>query len=494
MRDIGTEQGITAMLEAICLSPEQRGQSDYAAFLERKSQIGSMEGFAPTCMPDFLFDFQSALVDWSVRKGRAAIFADCGLGKTPLQLVWSQNVIEHMNKPVLVLTPLAVSFQTIHEAEKFNIDAVRSGDGTFTGTRIVVTNYERLHYFNPNDFAGVVADESGILKSFEGVTRKAVTEFMRKMPYRLLCTATPSPNDFIELGTSSEALGELGHMDMLSRFFKNNNNTADVKGHWKGHGAPRMWEQKQWRFKGHAELPFWQWVCSWARAIRKPSDLGFDDARFVLPPLIEREHLIENMAAPEGMLFTLPAVGLTEQRAERRRTLDQRCEKASELVNPTGKPALVWCHLNPEGDLLEKLIPDAIQVSGKDSDEVKEEKFLAFVSGQARVLITKPKIGAWGLNLQHCAHETFFPSHSYEQYYQGVRRCYRFGQTQPVIVDIITTPGEQNVLKNLQRKSAQADRQFAMLVNEMNKAAHVTRDIPFTQQSTVPSWLTQGTL
>lgn len=471
-----------------------REQLDYATFLEQKSQMGSMGGFAPTFLPSFLFDFQAAVTTWGIEKGRAALFEDCGLGKTIQQLVWSQNVIEHTNKPVLILTPLAVSFQTVAEAEKFGMEAVRSRGGPPTGARIVVTNYEILSHFSPADWGGVVADESGILKSFEGVTRKAVTEFMRKIPYRLLCTATPSPNDYPELGMSSEALGELGHMDMLSRYFKNQNNTADVRGHWKGHSAPRMFEQKQWRFKGHAEVPFWQWVCSWARAMRKPSDLGFDDSRFVLPPLIEREHLIESVGAPDGMLFTLPAVGLKEQRDERRRTLTQRCEKVAELVNPTGKPALVWCHLNPEGDLLERLIPDAIQVSGKDSDDAKEKKFAAFIGGEARVCILKPKIGAWGLNLQGCAHMTFFPSHSYEQMYQGVRRCWRFGQTQPVTVDIITTPGEQHILKNLQRKTVAADHQFSMLVAEMNKASYVNRDVPFTQQATIPTWLTQGTV
>jgi hypothetical protein len=245
----------------------------------------------------------------------------------------------------------------------------------------------------------------------------------------------------------------------------------------------------KWRLKGHAELPFWRWVCSWARAIRKPSDLGFSDDRFILPPLVETEHLIDVQTVAPGYLFAVPAHGLKEQREERRRTIQERCRKAAQLVNHTGQPALVWCHLNDEGDLLESLIPDAIQVSGKDSDDAKEEKLLAFANGGARVLVTKPKIGAWGLNFQRCSHVTFFPSHSFEQYYQGVRRCWRFGQERSVNVDIITTEGERGVVKNLQRKSEQADRMFDSLVAEMHNAVKIERTNSFTKNMEVPSWL-----
>ncbi len=459
---------------------------DYSEFIEHKSQSMKMDGFASVFMPDFLFDFQAAMLEWAIRKGKSALFEDCGLGKTPQQLVWAENVTRHTNKPVLILTPLAVSHQTCAEADKFDIEAHRSNDGrVYPG--INVTNYERLHYFNADDFAGVVCDESSILKSFDGARRSQITEFMRKTPYRLLATATAAPNDYIELGTSSEALGELGHTDMLGRFFKNDQGNT-VKAMAFG-GMAKLDEAAKWRLKGHAEIPFWRWVCSWARAIRKPSDLGFSDERFILPPLVEQEHIVKAETLADGMLFALPAVGLAEQREERRRTLKERCEKVAALVCDTGKPALVWCHMNDEGDMLDDLIPDAIQVSGKDSDESKEEKFMAFSSGEARVLVTKPKIGAWGLNFQHCNHVTFFPSHSFEQYYQGVRRCWRFGQTNPVHVDVVTTEGEQSVLKNLQRKAKAADKMFDNLVEHMNASIAVDRSLKFTKQEEIPSWL-----
>jgi hypothetical protein len=454
--------------------------ADYLRFLDVKTHRGAEHGFSPVWMPEFLFDFQAALVDWSVRAGRSAIFGDCGLGKTPMELVWAENVVRYTGKPVLILAPLAVSHQTIREAEKFGIRATRSHDGV-AHDGITVTNYERLSLFNPANFAGVVCDESSILKSFDGARRTEITAFMRKTPYRLLATATAAPNDYIELGTSSEALGYLGHMDMLNRFFKNDLNNS-ATGRMRGEAA-------KWRFKGHAEQAFWRWVCSWARAIRKPSDLGFDDGRFILPPLVEVDHLVESNTLPDGMLFALPAVGLKEQRDERRRTIRERCEKVAALVNDTGQPALVWCHLNEEGDLLESLIPDCVQVKGGDSDETKEDRMIAFAEGRARVLVTKPKIGAWGLNFQHCAHVTFFPSHSFEQYYQGVRRCWRFGQSRSVRVDVIETEGDRDVLKNLQRKARQADAMFSNLVTEMNNVLRINRAAAFTNQERMPSWL-----
>lgn len=469
--------------------PEQRNWGAYDLFLERKSQLSGMGGFAPVWMPEFLFPFQSQLVDWSLRKGRDAIFADCGLGKTPMQLVWAENVHRHTNRPVIIMTPLAVGAQTVREGDKFGIEAHRSNAG-MVHKGINIVNYERLHRYNPTDFAGAVCDESSILKSFDGARRLEITEFMKKMKYRLLCTATAAPNDYIELGTSAEALGEMGHTDMLMRFFKNDQNTIKPMVYRnKGKNFAQLDEGAKWRFKGHAELPFWRWVCSWARAVRRPSDLGFSDEGFILPELIERDHLVSASSLAPGMLFSLPAVGLTEQREERRRTIEERCEKVGDLVADTGRPALVWCHLNVEGDRLAELIPDAEQVSGNDSDEAKEEKFLAFSSGELRVLVTKPKIGAWGLNFQHCNHVTFSPSHSFEQYYQGVRRCWRFGQKLPVKVDIVTTEGEQSVLDNLQRKAKAADKMFSALVDQMHKAVSIDRSAAFTERTEVPSWL-----
>ena len=458
--------------------PSKNGH--YEQFLFKKTQLGGDYGFEPLSIPDYLFDFQQALISWSLQKGRSATFADCGLGKTIMELVWADNVVRKTNRRVLLLTPLAVAYQTQDEAEKFGIEAFHSRRGELHDG-INITNYERLHYFDSKDFAGVVCDESSILKSFDGERKTDITEFMRKLPYRLLATATAAPNDYIELGTSSEALGELGYMDMLNRFFKNDlNNSASGK----------AWgEVLKWRFKGHAEIPFWKWVCSWARAMRKPSDLGFNDEKFILPPLQEREHVVYANPQDRGMLLVLPAVGLKEQRVESRVTIQQRCEKAASLVYKTKEPAIMWCHLNDEGDLLASMVKDSVQVSGKDSDDAKEEKFLAFQRGEIRVLVTKPKIGAWGMNFQHCAHMTFFPSHSYEQYYQGVRRCWRFGQTRPVTVDIITTEGGLGVMKNLQRKSEAADRMFAALVRHMNEAVSVDKNLYFTKQEEIPLWL-----
>lgn len=455
--------------------------SSYAEFLTSKRHSYGMSGIdvAALELHHDLFPFQSDLVRWSLRQGRAALFCDTGMGKTIQQLVWADQVARHTGGNVLILTPLAVSHQTISEGEKFGITVRRSVDGT-VHPGITVTNYERLHYFQPSDFVAAVCDESAILKSFDGVRRAEITAFMRHMTYRLLCSATPAPNDYTELGTSSEALGYLGYMDMLNRFFKNDMNNS-ATGRMRG-------VTMQWRFRGHAEEPFWRWVCSWARAIRKPSDMGYDDGLFNLPPLIEREHVVTSRTAPPGMLFAVDAISLEEQRAERRRTIDERCEMVSSLVDHTD-PALVWCHLNDEGDKLERMIPDAVQVSGKDSDEEKERKLVAFASGEIRVLVTKPTIAGWGLNFQHCAHVTFFPSHSFEQYYQGVRRCWRFGQTRPVTVDVVTTEGERRVLDNLQAKAAAADVMFTRLVAMMNNQLDIQRNDNFTQREVVPTWL-----
>lgn len=462
--------------------------SSYDDFVAAKSQIGMMSGFDPVLMPDFLFDFQRSLTTWAIQKGRAAIFADCGLGKTPMQLVWAENVVRKTNGNVLILTPLAVSYQVCEEATKFGIQVKRSTDGTIpNGTNIVVTNYERADRFKPDDFEGIVCDESSILKNFDGVRRATITELMRTRRYRLLCTATAAPNDYIELGTSSEALGELGHMDMLTRFFRNVDGTASHRTLHRSR-THHVEPGQQWRFKGHAEQHFWQWVCSWARAARRPSDLGFDDGKFKLPPLNELEHTVAARTHRPDMLFDLQAVGLKEQRDERRRTITERCEKVAELVSHK-KQALVWCHLNDESEQLGQMIKDAEEVSGSDNDDDKEAKLSAFAHGDLRVLVTKPKIGAWGLNLQRCAHVTFFPSHSYEQYYQGVRRCWRFGQKHPVRVDIVSTDGESDVLKNLRRKSERADRMFSALVAEMNNTMKIDRGTYVPSKIEAPTWL-----
>lgn len=453
-------------------------QPDYQTFIQSKSQVGTACGFAPVWLPDFLIDFQSHLDDWAIRKGRAAVLAGCGMGKTPIYLVWGENVVRFTNRRVLAVTTLGDSWQALQEADKFGIDAVRSRDGKLPERPcVVITNYERLKYFNPSDFSGVIFNESSILKNFKGKTKAAATEFMRTIPYRLLCTATAAPNDYVELGTSSEALGELGYSDMLTRFFVKKLAARGTIG----------WGREQYRMKGHAEKDFWRWVCSWARACRKPSDLGFDDARFTLPELVTREHIVEGNCRP-GFLFDVPAETMDEQRDELRRTLAERCEKVAELLSHD-KPSLAWCYLNDESKLLARLIPGAVEVSGSDEDERKEEVFEAFAKGQIRAIVSKPKIAGFGLNWQHCAHMTFFPSHSWEQWHQAVRRCWRFGQTREVVVDVVTTPGMLGVLANLQTKEMKVQRMFSRLVELMGQGMRLERSKEYTSSMEIPVWL-----
>lgn len=479
---------------------------DYKEFIEGKSQGNTDAGFEPSFMPDFLFDFQKSLVEWAVRKGRAAIFADCGLGKTPMQLVFAENVSRHTDKPVLILTPLAVSFQTEREAEKFGIDAKVSRDGGVH--HITITNYEKLHMFNPQDFGGCICDESSILKSFSGQTRKQVTRFMAKIPYRLLCTATAAPNDYTELGNSSEALGGLTYSEMLTRFFcylddkgqardtKLQNKAEDFmnadpnNNYYKKLSFRVAQTIGQWRLKHHAITPFWRWVSSWARACRMPSDLGFSDRDFILPELHTHDHII-NAGPMPGMLFAVPAFGLAEERAERIVSLNERCECVSRLVDHFD-PAVIWCHTNKEADHLSSVISDAEQIAGATPDDRKVELYEAFAGGSLRVLVIKPKIGAWGLNWQHCNHVVSFASHSYEQYYQSIRRCWRFGQTRPVTVDLVMTDGEVRVINNLRRKAEKADRMFTALVHEMNNSTIIDRVDSHIKKMEVPSWLSSS--
>lgn len=457
----------------------------FATFLESKQQRGALHGFKPLWLPNFLFDFQAANADWQIRHGRSGTFADCGLGKTPMQLVWAENVVRYTGKPVLILTPLAVARQTIAEAHKFGIDARRSSGEVSAADSIVVTNYEKLHLFSPHDFGGVVCDESSAIKAFDGRRRAQVTEFLRTIKYRHLCTATAAPNDYTELGTSSEALGHIGLTDMLTTYFVNDQNNIATKRQYANEGGERA---PKWRFKGHAENPFWRWVCSWARTFRKPSDLGFSDERFVLPPLIENEHVVSTATQPEGFLFPVVARGIREERDERRRTLVERCEKVAHLVNHD-RPVVVWCDLNDEGDTLERVIPGARQIKGSQSEEEREEIYGAFSDGSLRVLVSKRKMGAWGLNWQHCAHVVSFATHSFEQDYQSVRRCWRFGQKSPVVVDRVVTEGEAGISRNLARKAAAADRMFDALVSNMIRAETRQTENRYTNNLEMPSWL-----
>lgn len=768
--------------------------TSYSDFLAAKAQLANAGGFEPDTLPGHLFDFQAFLVEWATRQGRAGLFADCGLGKTPMELAVADQWHRRTGKPVLLLTPLAVSFQIVSEAHKFGHDADLSRTGK-PAAPITVTNYEQLDKFNSDDFAGVVCDEcfapgtlvdtpsgavpieslrigdlvncalgvstiwdvhrrkvpyavivkargrevicspnhpwlthrgwvcaqdlepgdslvdqaeavrmvqgavreevgdstpqgaflralllsevadgparvcgevahagdrreawgasrgvsqvgvaggstgtradsdtqpngsargareglppiegdepstfrawrqwegpdgtatddegntwravaggavcvsgpidsrvshalqtrlgerrdasryrtgwelaslpegarpeegreagfsrvdcleilepgdsrldrlrdadgflcfydlgveghpsfsvnghlvhnSSILKSFDGVTRAQVTEFMRRLPYRLLATATAAPNDWTELGTSSEALGGLGYMDMLTRFFTNKLRTTSSRG--RGMGG----ESVQWRLKGHAEHPFWRWVATWARAMRKPSDFGFSDARFHLPALDVRQTIVEGREDHPDQLFSTPAVGLREEREENRRTLTERCEAAAEALSGA-ESGVAWCHLNDESALLARLIPGAVEVSGADSADEKEAKLAGFSDGSIRFLVTKPSIGAWGLNWQHSHRMTYFASHSYEQWYQSIRRMWRFGQTQPVRVDVIASEGGKNILANLQRKADQADAMFTALVAHMNDALAVERH-QYNNRLELPTWL-----
>lgn len=345
-------------------------------------------------MPDQLFDFQRALVEWSVRLGRAAIFADCGLGKSAMQLTYAENVVRKTNGRVLVLTPLAVAAQMVEEAEKFGISAYRSTDGKWPATaKIIVANYERLHYFQAADFTGCICDESGILKNHSGATRNAVIQFLKTVPYRLLATATPAPNDVTELGNSVEALGVMRRVDMLARYFIHD--AADTG---------------NWRLKGHATDPFWRFVASWARAIRRPQDIGFNAAGYDLPELRMERHLLASKPQ-EGMLFPVIAQTLDEQRHERRETIEERCGKVAEIAASADSQFVAWGSLNAETEMITRLIPGAVELSGADDDEEKEEKVLAFAHGQIKTLVTKPKICSHGINWQTCHRTSFFPSH-----------------------------------------------------------------------------------
>lgn len=771
---------------------------NYTDFLESKRHVDTFNGFKPVWMPDFLFDFQAHLTDYAIRKGQAALFEGCGLGKSPQQLVIAENLVRKTNKNVLIVAPLAVSFQTVREGKKFGVEVTKTSDGK-AAKGITITNYERLDRYDPNEFVGIICDEcfpagtmvdtplgkrkiediefgdiiynaSGIdsvvgtrrkevqygvkiktdstkeiisspnhpfltqrgwvssqdlepgdsilqtkeavrmvrgyissvpshnigidsflrevllsemedetasaqsegihsrrieekrtkircmvgarhaageggegpyrrvesiheargadkdfksIKGNESCTFRAwrkrkghdkasadfngclerwvgsrveyivgkkdsrfsnvlqsrlreyrnksryrsgwkfspespgtrreegqetgftrvegieilergnpelerfrekngklyfydlealrhpsfsveglvvhnssaikhmkskrkwiVTEFMKKVQYRYLFTATPAPNDYIELGTSSEALGGMGHMDMLSKFFKNAQNSINPT---RTHGG-KVLDGAKFYLKPHAKRDFWRWICSWARAIRKPSDLGFSDEKFELPGLETVETIVKASRPLDGMLFSLPAVGLKQQREERRATIDARCDEVVKKVDGHDS-SIVWCHLNDEGDRLEKIVPDSVQVSGKDSDDLKEEKFLAFADGRVKRLITKPSIFGFGMNAQHCAHMTFFPSHSWEQFHQGVRRCYRFGQKRKVRVDIISTEGEVLVLNNHHRKEAQAEQMFEQLVKEMNNELKIQQDESMPYKTEKPSWL-----
>lgn len=441
---------------------------NYGEFIRNKAKFRDDAGFEPMDVPPFLLDFQRYLFEWSCRKGRSATFADCGLGKTVMQLAWADQVYRHSGKPVLILAPLAVVPQTVEEALRFGFDAGRDK----CDNPIKVTNYQRLSWFDPSSFAGIVCDESSILKSYSGSLRTAIIDFMKGVKYRSLYSATPSPNDFMELGNSVEALGLMRRVEMLATYFVHDGGDTG-----------------KWRLRGHAHDPFWGFVASWARAVRRPSDLGFDDTRFILPELRTHEHLLDSKPQ-QGFLFPVEATTLDSQRAERKATLSERCEAVAEIANRNKQPFVAWCSLNDESKMLGKLIDGAEEVNGSMSEEQKEELFENFRHGNIRAIVTKPSMAAFGMNWQHCNAMSFFPSHSHEQYYQALRRCWRFGQVNPVDVHVVTTTSESAVMQNLKRKEEQATEMFARIVDNM-KAYYKQADNNYypSQKASVPSWL-----
>ena len=434
---------------------------NYLEFLENKKHSIGDFGFKANYIPDMAFDFQKAIIEKAVSKGRMAIFADTGLGKTLMQVAIAQNIVNHTNGKVLILTPLAVAFQFILEAEKLGItDIEYSKDGNFSKS-IVICNYERLHYFNKEEFQGVILDESSILKNFDGKIKNQVTSFVKKIPFRFLSTATPSPNDFIELGTSSEALGYMGYMDMLTKFFKNN--MASIAKQSKNIG-------EKYYLKPHAEKSFFAWVNQWSMMVKMPSDLGFDNTRYELPKLITNKHIVENKCTVDVdgqiKMFTFVAKSFREIRHEQKVTLGDRCIKAVELAKD--KTSVYWVNLNDESSLIKKLDPEAVEITGSMTIDKKEQILMDFANGKIKRLITKAKMTGMGLNWQHCNHSVFFPTYSYEQYYQAIRRFWRFGQKNNVVIDLVISDGQTRVLQALQQKTEKAIQLYENLTKNVN--------------------------
>ena len=425
------------------MTPMRNG--NYLDFLKRKRITYPSLGLeGPHDINPKLFEFQRDITSWALRKGRAAIWADCGLGKSWMALEWSRIIHEREHGKVLILTPLAVAEQFVDEGHKLGIDVTRCYESADVRDGINVTNYDRLHRFDPSAFVAVVLDESSCLKDYTSKTRNTLIESFEETPYRLACTATPSPNDYMELGNHAEFLGAMSRSEMLSMFFVHDGG-----------------ETQKWRLKRHAATDYWAWVCSWAVSLRMPSDLGYDDAAYQLPPLEMHQHVVHcngSVAADMGLLFLTEARGLTEQRAARRSSVAARAEKVAALANATDRPFLVWCDLNAESSAATKLIPDAVEIRGSDTIEHKERTMNAFRAGELRVLVTKPSIAGWGVNWQHCADVAFLGlSNSFEAWYQAVRRTWRFGQERHVNCHLVTSDAEGAVVSNLARKQRNAE-------------------------------------
>ena len=454
----------------------------YSDFVSRKLSSSPATGITgPVQMPAGLFPHQSDLARWAVRRGRAAIFADTGLGKSRMQLAWSDIVRRESGCRVLILAPLAVAPQTVAEGAEIGVEVVHARDGADTDAGIIITNYDRLHRFDPSAFGAVVLDESSIIKHHDAKTLKTLLEAFRETPFKLCATATPAPNDWTELGTHAEFLGVCSRSEMLAEFFVHDGGDTQT-----------------WRIKGHAKHAFWQWVASWGALVRSPADLGHDASAYRLPPVDLREHIIRSDYIAPGSLFVTEAQSLMERREARRDSIADRVRECAAVVNADRESWVIWCDLNAEGDALRAAIPDAVEVRGADDLDVKEQRLRDFASGKIRVLVTKPSIAGFGLNWQHCARMAFVGvTDSFESYYQAVRRCWRFGQTRTVCVHIFASEREGAVVANLKRKEADALAMSEMLSGETRAAVQanvlgmVRQTNPYnaTRRVTVPRFL-----
>ncbi len=440
-------------------------ESEYEEFIEKKSQKSinyeSIQMTADELNP-LLYPFQRDIVRWALAKGRAAIFADCGLGKTPMQLEWASQVCQHMGGSVLILAPLAVSAQTVAEGVKFGVHVTLCESAEDIQPGVNITNYEKLDKFKGCTFSGVVLDESSILKAFTGKVRNQIIDFFCTTPFRLACTATPAPNDYMELGNHSEFLGIMSYTEMLAMFFV----------HDGGHTS-------KWRLKGHAQDVFWQWMGSWAVVMNSPADLDYQMDGYDLPEL--RVHEI----IADGKEPVTESLSLMERRTARRETLEQRCRAAAELVNNSDEQWLVWCDLNAESAMLTSLIDGAVEVKGPDKSQDKASRMLGFSAGLSHCLVTKPSIAGFGMNWQQCSKMIFVGlSDSYEQYYQAVRRCWRFGQENPVDVYIVISSREGCVKENIERKQADSENMRRAMVEQSKEITK--KELKSTYRITTP--------
>lgn len=455
--------------------------SDYEKFIKNKLRSDVPAGFDCDVPVGPLFDFQAACVKWALKRGRAALFEDTGLGKTAQQVAWAQAVAEHTGGNVIIFAPLCVAQQTVEEAAKFGITVKYCRAEADVEPGITITNYEMLEHFDCESFAGVVLDESSILKSHTSKTREALVAAFKSTPYKLSCTATPSPNDYMELGNQADFLGVMSASEMLATFFTHDGG-----------------DTSKWRLKGHGRTRFWEWMATWSICIRNPADLGFDGARYELPTLNMIEHTVSGGDLMEGQLFAVTAQTLSERRQAKKNSMADRVALAAGIANGTDQPVIVWCHLNDESEALTKAIPGAVEVTGAMSIEEKTANIMAFTTGAARVLVSKASICGFGMNWQMC-NEMIFAGmdDSYEKFYQAIRRCWRFGQRRAVNVHIITAETEGAVKANIERKQAQANDMAGEMVAHMREitrrqivgASSNTETYNPTVPMTVPAWI-----